>query len=210
MATVTNPTAVSLYDVLELRPGAHKRDIKAAYYRLSKVYHPDVNDSPEAHTKFLAISDAYATLGNDLKRREYDRTRISRSTQHMAHSPHGRHSRQGPAGGTMRNQRTYGAYDPSGSWTGGAKGAGGAGGKRAGFDYDAHYWEHYGREEAEIRGQRTMNNARHQQREEAKRREEWEQWQAELSRGRSDTNHAFGLGVALSSVLLGVAFWNQF
>lgn len=47
---------------LELQPGATKAEIKSAYRRLSKKYHPDINKSPDAHEQFVAISEAYRFL----------------------------------------------------------------------------------------------------------------------------------------------------
>lgn len=49
-------------EILELRPGASKSEIRSAYRRLSKRYHPDVNKGEEAHEKFLEIHEAYKFL----------------------------------------------------------------------------------------------------------------------------------------------------
>ncbi|MFY0651511.1 MAG: DnaJ domain-containing protein [Cyclobacteriaceae bacterium] len=49
-------------ETLGLRPGATKSQIKSAYRKLSKRYHPDVNKSPEAHEQFIAINEAYRFL----------------------------------------------------------------------------------------------------------------------------------------------------
>ncbi len=49
-------------DILGLRPGASEREIKAKYRKLAKVYHPDVNKSPEAKQKFIEIHEAYKFL----------------------------------------------------------------------------------------------------------------------------------------------------
>lgn len=48
--------------LLELEPGATKADVKKAYRRLSKIYHPDLNKSPEAHQKFIELTEAYTFL----------------------------------------------------------------------------------------------------------------------------------------------------
>lgn len=63
------------YDVLGVERGASKDDIKRAYRRLAKKYHPDVNkDNPEeAEEKFKALSEAYEVLMDEEKRALYDR-----------------------------------------------------------------------------------------------------------------------------------------
>lgn len=67
----------SLYDILGVSPHASKQEIKAQFYRLSLLYHPDTAADdphpPTSHDKFLQISQAYAILANDLQRQAYDR-----------------------------------------------------------------------------------------------------------------------------------------
>lgn len=49
------------------------KDIKKAYYRLAKLYHPDANkNDPDASEKFQQVADAYEVLTDDTKRQEYD------------------------------------------------------------------------------------------------------------------------------------------
>ena len=48
--------------ILELKEGASPADIKTAYRKLAKKYHPDLNKCPEAGQKFRAIQDAYDQL----------------------------------------------------------------------------------------------------------------------------------------------------
>jgi DnaJ-class molecular chaperone len=51
-------------------------EIKKAYRRLSMIYHPDKNkNNPDTTAKFQKISDAYETLGDPEKKKEYDQTR---------------------------------------------------------------------------------------------------------------------------------------
>lgn len=61
------------YTILKVTPNATQDEIKQAYYRLSKLYHPDTNQSEKAHDHFTAINEAYNVLGNVLDRRKYDR-----------------------------------------------------------------------------------------------------------------------------------------
>jgi len=52
----------SYLERLELSEGATKAEIKSAYRKLSKKYHPDVSNDPDADSKFIAITEAYKFL----------------------------------------------------------------------------------------------------------------------------------------------------
>lgn len=60
------------YEVLGVQKNASKDDIKAAYRKLALQFHPDRNKSPEAEERFKEISEAYAVLSDDDKRKQYD------------------------------------------------------------------------------------------------------------------------------------------
>ena len=60
------------YDVLGVPKSATKEEIKNAYRRLALQYHPDRNKTPGSEEKFKEISEAYAVLSDDEKRRRYD------------------------------------------------------------------------------------------------------------------------------------------
>lgn len=60
------------YRVLDVSPRADLVEIRVAYRRMVKRYHPDLNRAPRATESFLEIREAYDTLSNPLARREYD------------------------------------------------------------------------------------------------------------------------------------------
>lgn len=60
------------YEVLGVDKGAQKTEIKKAYRRLARKYHPDVNKEEGAKEKFQEINEAYEVLGDDEKRARYD------------------------------------------------------------------------------------------------------------------------------------------
>jgi len=60
---------VNYYDLLQINPDASKAEIRRAFYKLAKQYHPDVSKNSRA---FLKILNAYKTLIDEEKRQEYD------------------------------------------------------------------------------------------------------------------------------------------
>ncbi|KAI5593734.1 hypothetical protein BDE02_03G032300 [Populus trichocarpa] len=60
------------YATLGVPKSATSKEIKAAYRRLARQYHPDVNKEPGATEKFKEISSAYEVLSDDKKRSLYD------------------------------------------------------------------------------------------------------------------------------------------
>ena len=60
------------YEVLGISKSASKDEIKKAYRKLSKKYHPDINKEPDADEKFKEVKEAYEVLSDDQKRSHYD------------------------------------------------------------------------------------------------------------------------------------------
>ena len=56
------------YDILGVKKGADKSEIKRKYFELAKKYHPDVNKEDGAGEKFAEIGEAYEILQDDQKR----------------------------------------------------------------------------------------------------------------------------------------------
>jgi molecular chaperone DnaJ len=72
MATATK----DFYKLLGVAENASADEIKKAYRKLAKQYHPDANpDNPSAAERFKEISEAYSVLSDEEKRKQYDQVR---------------------------------------------------------------------------------------------------------------------------------------
>jgi len=60
------------YDRLGVSKNASQDEIKKAYRKLSKKYHPDINKEPGAEDKYKEVQEAYETLSDEQKRAAYD------------------------------------------------------------------------------------------------------------------------------------------
>jgi molecular chaperone DnaJ len=61
------------YEILGVERNASNDDLKAAFRRLARQYHPDVNKAPDAEERFKEINEAYAILSDADRRAAYDR-----------------------------------------------------------------------------------------------------------------------------------------
>jgi curved DNA-binding protein len=61
------------YQILGVPRDAEKSDIKKAYRKLARRYHPDVNSEADAEEKFKEVNEAYEVLKDSDKRQAYDR-----------------------------------------------------------------------------------------------------------------------------------------
>lgn len=131
----------SLYDVLGVKKDASEADIKKAYRKLVRKYHPDVSDAPNADEKIAEINNAYETLRDADKRAEYDAIQSSPFGGRGGFS--GGFGGTSGAGGSFRDNFGEGAPFGSGSFRfddifsafgGGASAQSGRRSNQSGFD----------------------------------------------------------------------------
>lgn len=72
------------YEILGVKPEAEVKDIKAAYRKLARKYHPDLNPAPEAEAQFKEVAEAWEVLQDAGRRAEYDELRRYGARQEQA------------------------------------------------------------------------------------------------------------------------------
>lgn len=114
---------VDHFKVLEVQQHCSDDEVKQAYLRLAKKWHPDINKSPEAVEKFKVVSEAYDLLKDGVRRSHY-RVRLQDQARSYQPSPftsyHGTH------------YHTESSSGSTGSWFRSNFGSFGAGARRAG------------------------------------------------------------------------------
>lgn len=115
-----------LYQILGVNKNASEAEIKSAYRKLARKYHPDLNKNDKnAAEKFKEISNAYDIIGNVDKRKKYDNNEIDADGK-----PTG-------FGAGFSSENPFGSGNP---FTGGFRGASGFGGAN-GFDFSSIFGE---------------------------------------------------------------------
>ena len=118
--------ADDLYSILGVNKNASESEIKSAYRKLARKYHPDLNkDDKNAAEKFKEVSNAYDILGNEEKRKKYDNNEIDAEGKPTGFG----------AGFGAGGSGTYG-FGGGNPFGGGFRGAGGFGGAQ-GFDFSS-------------------------------------------------------------------------
>lgn len=67
------------YKILNVEPNADTKEIKTAYRKLARKYHPDVNAEEGAEDKFKEVAEAYEVLKDETRRAEFDELRTYRN-----------------------------------------------------------------------------------------------------------------------------------
>ena len=75
---------INYYEVFGIPPTASSEDISAAHKALAKKYHPDINESKDAHERMTMLNKANEVLSDTVKRREYD-NKLKRDEQQRQH-----------------------------------------------------------------------------------------------------------------------------
>lgn len=92
------------YKVLGVQSDADAKDIKAAYRKLARQYHPDMNPDKGAEDKFKEIAEAYEVLKNETRRAEFDELRQYASQSDKGFQPPpGWQSSSGSNGGSAQD-----------------------------------------------------------------------------------------------------------
>ena len=77
------------YEVLGVSKTATQAEIKSAFRKLAKKYHPDLNKEADAAEKFKEVQEAYEVLSDENKRKTYDQFGHAAFDQGASSNPYG-------------------------------------------------------------------------------------------------------------------------
>ncbi len=119
------------YEILGVSKGASEAEIKSAYRRLAKKLHPDANKhDPKAASRFAELNAAYEIVGDDDKRKAFDRGEIDAEGKPRFHGFEGAQPGGGGFGPGAGHFESF-SFGPDGFQR---RGSGGAGGMGGGFE----------------------------------------------------------------------------
>ena len=100
--------AKDFYSVLDIPPGTSKEEIRQAYLRLARRYHPDVNDDPRSRERFEEINQAYTILSDDEARIFYNLYREGAEEDNLGVWSGNEYEQDAPLAWWQRNTSTLG------------------------------------------------------------------------------------------------------
>src|SRR3954454_4267295 len=108
------------YEVLGVQRGASAATIKSAYRKLAKKHHPDANkNDPKSAARFAEVNSANEIIGDETKRKQFDRGEIDAEVKPRSHSFPG-----GDARARGRRPPPGGGFETFSFSTGGGPGGG--------------------------------------------------------------------------------------
>lgn len=120
--------AKSLYETLEITENASEAEIKKAYRKLARQYHPDVNKDANAEEKFKEINAAYEILSDKKKKQQYDMHGDAMFGGQNFHDFSRSHGGAGSMEDILREMFSGGGFGGAGGGFGGFGGGGFGGG----------------------------------------------------------------------------------
>lgn len=137
------------YQVLGVARGASDADIKKAFRRRAKELHPDRNrEDPKAQDKFAELNSAYEIVGDETKRKQFDRGEIDAEGKPKFQGFEGMGAGRGGRSGGFEFHFGQGGGNPFGGRAGSAGGSGGD----AGFDASDIFSSLFGEASRRARG----------------------------------------------------------
>lgn len=107
------------YVVLGISPTASDAEVRSAFRKLAKKYHPDRNpDDKKSEDRFKEISAAFDIVGDSDRRKKYDRGEIDEEGREKAHPFGNWSSRSGGAGAGRAGSNPYGGFEGGGPGAG--------------------------------------------------------------------------------------------
>lgn len=105
MSGLTTMREIDYYKILEISPSANLKDIRAAYRRLARKYHPDKSKASDATLRMQEINEANAVLSDPGKRAEFDRERLDRIRHTKEAQREAEHERQREAQSSKQREK---------------------------------------------------------------------------------------------------------
>jgi curved DNA-binding protein CbpA len=130
------------YEILEVKRNSTRKEIKLAYYKLSKLYHPDVCTTGNSDNKYKEIQEAYHTLGDENRKIDYD---MAMRDGYYGGGDGGSGDSTPGGGGNFNPNQNFRRRNSAGPVYSG---------RTASYDYDEHFRSHYG---SSARGQTNMH-----------------------------------------------------